>query len=140
MIENNSTSSLEINVTEDGIHVYKLSDWSDKGLKAWESSLVARLDSLEPDGISLSVYDMRHLTTVSRQGFDMANRLDTHPKSSLSYSAAVLSNRKLAILVDTLIKMRRQSGRNRIFSDLDEAIKWLKMKKLNREQGIVTND
>ncbi|MEM9773922.1 MAG: hypothetical protein AAF902_05035 [Chloroflexota bacterium] len=135
-----STPALDIRVTDDGIHIYKLADWSSEGLKAWENSLVDRLDSLEQGEISLSVYDMRHLTTVSKQGFDVANRLDTHPRSSRSYSVAVLSNRRLAILVDTLIKMRRQSGRNRIFSDIDEAIEWLKQKKLSREQGIVTND
>ena len=140
MTENNSTPALEIKVTEDGIHIYKLADWSDEGLTAWEDSLVSRLNALEKDEIQLSVYDMRHLTTVSKQGFDVANRLDTHPKSSRSYSVAVLSNRRLAILVDTLIKMRRQSGRNRIFSDLDDAIEWLRQKKLRREQGIVTND
>ncbi|MEM8861111.1 MAG: hypothetical protein AAGD96_22530 [Chloroflexota bacterium] len=140
MTDSDSTLPLEIKVTEDGIHIYKLADWSNSGLKAWEESLVNRLDNLEDDEISLSIYDMRHLTTVSKQGFDVANRLDTHPRSSRSYSVAVLSSRRLAILVDTLIKMRRHSGRNRIFSDIDEALAWLRQKKSNREQGVITND
>ena len=140
MTEESSSPHLEISILEDGIHVYKLADWSDEGLRAWEDSVVNRLDNLNGEQISLSIYDMRHLSTVSRQGFDVANRLDTHPKSNRSFSAAVLSNRRIAILVDTLIKMRRHSGRNRIFSDMDEATAWLRQKKAHREQGIATND
>lgn len=117
------TAELEIRVLPNDIHIYKLTDWSENGLNQWEESVMGRLD--QATDIVLSIYDMRHLSTISRSGFAVANRISVHPKIDLAYSVAVLSNRRVAILVNTLIQMRRNGENNRILSDLDEAVRWL---------------
>lgn len=122
-METNNNSDLEISVLPNGIHVYKLATWSTAGLKHWEESLSSRLD--EADDFIYSIYDMRHLETISPRGFEFANRLEAHAKSHLSYGVAVLKSRRLAILVDAVITMRRNSGRNRIFFSLEDAAEWL---------------
>ncbi len=122
-METNNNSDLDISVLPNGIHVYKLANWSNAGLTQWEDSLSTRLD--EADNFIYSIYDMRHLDTISPRGFEFANKLEAHPKSQLSFSVAVLKSRRLAILVDAVINMRRNSGHNRIFFSLEDAAEWL---------------
>ena len=125
---------LEIRVLSNNIHIYKLADWSEEGLEQWEESVNERLArATQP---VLSIYDMRHMSTISRSGFAVATRVSTHPKIDVAYSVAVLNNRRVAvlnnrrvaILVNTLMQMRRSSGYNRIYSNIDEAIEWLTSK------------
>ena len=123
VVEENKTPELEITVLENGIYVYRLTDWSHAGLEQWEQSVNTRLDQAK--GNIRSIYDMRGMDTISRRGFEVANRLEVHPKSTQSFSVAIVNSRRMAILVDTLIKMRRNSSRNRILSDFDEAVAWL---------------
>ncbi len=114
---------LEITVLDNGIHVYKLRDWSYQGLEQWETSIRGRLD--KATGKTMSIYDMRGMDTISRRGFEVANRLETHPNTDLFFSAALVNSRRVSILVNTLIQMRRNSGRSRIFSEFDDAVEWL---------------
>lgn len=118
-----NSSELEITVLENGIHVYKLTDWSYQGLEQWESSIRERLENATDK--TLSIYDMRGMDTISRRGFEVANRLETHPNTDLFFSAALVNSRRVSILLNTLIQMRRNSGRSRIFSEFDDAVVWL---------------
>ena len=117
------TPELEIKVLDNGVHIYRLSSWSMDGLEQWESSLLQRFEKHQ--GKLLSVYDMRGMDTITRDGFDVANRLETNINSDIAYSVAIINNRRVAILVNTLIQMRRSRDRSRIFTDLDEGIAWL---------------
>lgn len=121
-----TTPQLEIRVLPNNIHIYKLFDWSEAGLEQWEESVNKRLD--EASDRVLTVYDMRHMSTISRQGFATVTRIGNHPKIDLAYSAAVISNRRVMILVNAIIQMRRNNQHNRIFSDLDKAINWVASK------------
>lgn len=121
------TPELEIRVLPNGIHLYKLADWSEEGLNQWEASVVERLDKTTKP--VLTIYDMRHMQTISRSGFAVANRISTHPKIDMAYSVALLNNRRVAILVNTLMQMRRSRGHNRIYSNIDDAIEWLTSKR-----------
>jgi len=120
---NINNPELEITILESGIHVYKLKDWSYRGLEQWETSIRERLD--RATGKTMSIYDMRDMDTISRRGFEVANRLETHPNTDLFFSAALVNTRRVSILLNTLIQMRRNSGRSRIFSEFDEAVVWL---------------
>ena len=120
------TAQLEIRILPNNIHIYKLTDWSEAGLNQWEESVTQRLD--EASERILSIYDMRHLSTISRQGFATVTRIGNHPKVELAFSAAVISSRRMSILVNTLIQMRRNNQNNRIFSDMDDAIAWVTSK------------
>ncbi|MFK7801592.1 MAG: hypothetical protein AB8G95_08180 [Anaerolineae bacterium] len=120
------TPELEIRVLANGIHIYKLADWSERGLEQWEESLNSRLDQATER--VLSIYDMRHMSTVSRRGFTVVNRISTHQNIDLAYSAAVISSRRVSILVNTLTQMRRNNEHSRIFSDMDKALEWVLLK------------
>lgn len=117
------TPELEIKVLDNGVHIYRLSSWSMDGLEQWEASLINRIEKATEK--ILSVYDMRGMDTISREGFDVANRLEMHINSDNAYSVAIINNRRVAILVNTLIQMRRNRNRSRVFTDLDDAMDWL---------------
>ena len=121
-----STPELEIRILANGIHIYKLAGWLDEGLAQWEQSVVERLD--KADKPVLSIYDMRGMTTVSRAGFAVVSRIFAHPKVNYAYSAAVLNNRRVALLVNSLIQMRRGGDHHLISSNIDDAIDWLSTK------------
>ena len=117
------TPELKIRILANGIHIYRLTDWSESGLQQWESHFVQRLETAERN--IYSIYDMRHFSTVSRSAFGMATRLESHPKSGIAYSVALLSNRRVALLVNSLIRMRRERNRNAILASEEESIAWL---------------
>ncbi len=123
VLEESETPDLNITVLDNGIYVYRLHNWSYAGLEQWEKSLRGRLDGATEK--TMSLYDMREMDTISRRGFEVANRLENHPNSKYFVSAAVLNSRRVAILVDTLIQMRRNGGRSKIFSEFDDAVQWL---------------
>lgn len=115
------SEALEISVLPDsGIHIYKLPNWSTEGLVAWENSICDRLDS-DVEQI-LSIYDMRHLDTISLEALDVANRLESHAKSEKAFGVAVIRNRRLAVIVDSVIGLRRDRRKNRVVSSLDQAV------------------
>lgn len=121
--EENKTPELEISVLDNGIYVYRLKSWSYAGLEQWESSINTRLDRSTEK--TLSIYDMRNMDTISLRAFEVANRLENHPNSKFFVSAAILNSRRVAILLDTLIQMRRNGGRSKIFSEYEDALEWL---------------
>lgn len=118
------SKTLDISILPDsGIHIYKLPSWSSEGLAAWEASIRERLEG--EAGKILSIYDMRHLDSISLEALEVVNRLESHPKSPKAYGVAVIRNRRLAILVDSVIGLRRDKKKNRVVSSLDEAVLWL---------------
>ena len=119
------TAELEIKILPNGIHIYKLADWSDAGLVQWQSSLESRLE--KATNRIFTLYDMRHLTTITPKAFGVVSSLETHPKIEFAYSVALVKHRKVAVLVNALIRMRGRVGgtQSKVFSDMDEAINWL---------------